>query len=84
MTQLQHFQVCDDDGVRTITIDRPEVKNALTKTMRDGLCDLLAATDADSSIGVVIITAVDPVFSAGVDFKDIAAAGAESSVMNPA
>ena len=72
----EHLRVADDDGVRTITIDRPEVKNALTKAMRDGLCELLAAAEHDDGVRVVVITGVDPVFTAGVDFKEVAQVGA--------
>ena len=28
----EHLRVADDDGIRTITIDRPEVKNALDQS----------------------------------------------------
>jgi enoyl-CoA hydratase len=69
----EHLRVDDDDGTRTVTIDRPEVKNALTRRMRADLCDLLAAADADPAVAVVVLTAVDPVFSGGVDFKEVAA-----------
>lgn len=68
---MPHLLVDDVDGVRTITIDRPEAKNALSTRMRDGLCELLAAADADPDVRVVVLAAVDPVFTAGVDFKDI-------------
>jgi enoyl-CoA hydratase len=66
-----HLVVADEDGVRSITIDRPDAKNALNGAMRRELCDLLAAADRDAAVRVVIVTAVDPVFTAGVDFKDI-------------
>jgi enoyl-CoA hydratase len=75
-----HLTVADDAGARTITIDRPDVKNALTAAMRDGLCALLAEADADPDVRVVVLTAVDPVFSAGVDFKE---AVASTSPVNP-
>ena len=39
--------------------------------MRDDLCALLADADADDAVDVVVLTAVDPVFSAGVDFKEV-------------
>jgi enoyl-CoA hydratase len=70
-----HLRVADDDGVRTITIDRPEVKNALTKAMRDRLCDLLSTAEHDAQVRVIVITAVDPVFTAGVDFKEVSQVG---------
>ena len=68
--------VADDDGVRTITIDRPEVKNALTKAMRDApLRRCSSSAERDAEVRVVVLTAVDPVFTAGVDFKEVAQAG---------
>jgi enoyl-CoA hydratase/carnithine racemase len=67
--------VVDDDGIRTITFNRPEVKNALTAAMRTRLCESIADADADNGIRAVVVTAVDPVFTAGVDFRE-AAAGA--------
>ena len=66
----EHLRVDDRDGVRTITIDRPDAKNAMTVAMRTGLCALLAEAERDRSVRAVILTAVDPVFTAGVDFKE--------------
>ena len=64
--------VDDDEGIRTITINRPAVKNALTAAMRTRLCELLADADGAADVRAVVITAVDPVFSAGVDFREAA------------
>jgi enoyl-CoA hydratase len=74
--------VDDDDGLRTITFNRPEVKNALTAAMRTRLCELVEAADADAATRAVIVTAVDPVFSAGVDFRE-AATGTAAGARNP-
>jgi enoyl-CoA hydratase len=62
--------VDDADGIRVITFNRPEAKNALTVAMRTELCDLLIDSDADPAVRVVILTGTDPVFTAGVDFKE--------------
>ena len=62
--------VADDDGIRVVTIDRPEAKNALDSAMRNALIDLVADADVDPDVHAVVITATDPVFSAGVDFKE--------------
>ncbi len=70
MPTHDHLRVDDRDGIRTITIDRPEAKNAMTAGMRAALCTLLASTERDASVRVVVLTAVDPVFTAGVDFKE--------------
>lgn len=71
------FVLVDDaDGIRTITLNRPASKNALTMAMRMRLCDLLSEAEQNPETRVVVIDAADPVFSAGVDFKEIASAPA--------
>lgn len=60
----------DASGVRTITFDRPAVKNALTLSMRQDFCRAIDAADRDPSVRAIIITGTDPVFTAGVDFKE--------------
>lgn len=70
----------DAEGVRIITFDRPDARNALTAAMRRELCDLVRAADADDDCRAVVITGTDPAFTAGVDFKDAgAAAGTDGS-----
>jgi enoyl-CoA hydratase len=66
-----HLLVDDDNGVRTITLNRPEAKNALSIAMRREFCELLDAADRDATVTAVIVTGTDPVFTAGVDFKDV-------------
>ena len=75
--------VDDDDGLRTITINRPEVKNALTAAMRTRLCELVDEADADTATRAIIVTAVDPVFSSGVELKEVAAGTAVGAAANP-
>jgi enoyl-CoA hydratase len=60
----------DAGGVRTITFNRPSVKNALTLAMRQEFCRVVDAADRDPSVRAVIITGTDPDFTAGVDFKE--------------
>ena len=67
-----HLLVDDSHGIRTITLNRPEAKNALTMVMRMRLCALLSEAEQDPGTRAVVLAAVDPVFSAGVDFKEIA------------
>jgi enoyl-CoA hydratase len=67
---MNELLVEDGDGVRTITFNRPQAKNALTVAMRSEFCELVAGADRDASVRVVIVTGTDPVFTAGVDFKE--------------
>jgi enoyl-CoA hydratase len=65
----EHLRINDSDGIRVLTIDRPGSKNALHGPLRSDLCAAAADADRDDDLRVVVLTAVDPVFSAGVDFK---------------
>ena len=67
----EHLRVDDVDGVRVLTIARPESKNALHAPLRRALRDAFRVADADPSVRAVVLTATDPVFSAGVDFKQL-------------
>jgi enoyl-CoA hydratase len=71
------------DGVLTVTIDRPESKNALSLAMRQRLEALCAEVDGRDDIDVMILTGVDPVFCAGADTKEIARLGASLPPTNP-
>jgi len=64
------LEVVDDDGVRILVLDRPDARNAMTLAMREALIDAVAAADADADVTAIVLTATDPVFTAGVDFKE--------------
>ena len=70
------------DAVMTITLDRPEVRNAINGAMRRGWHDALAAAEADPDVAVVILTGADPAFCAGLDLKALGAG--DRDVANPA
>jgi enoyl-CoA hydratase len=67
----QHLRVATNDGICTITIDRPDARNALSLGMRRGLKELFAQASADDDVAVIVLTGVDPAFSAGVDVKEL-------------
>jgi enoyl-CoA hydratase len=54
-------------GVRRITLNRPEKRNALNHQLRSQLLDALRAGDADRDVRVQIIRGAGPSFSAGYD-----------------
>lgn len=60
------------DGVGTITIDRPEKKNAMTYAMLGDFIDTVARAGADEATRVVVITGVPGAFCAGTDLADLA------------
>jgi enoyl-CoA hydratase len=61
------------DRIRTLTLNRPQVRNALNAELRDNLFDAVAQADADDDVDVLILTGTDPAFCAGVDLKEISA-----------
>ena len=54
-------------GVATITIDRPEVRNAFTVQMFDDLADLLRGVGSDRGVRCIVIQGAGEAFSAGLD-----------------
>ncbi|MBP6574223.1 MAG: enoyl-CoA hydratase/isomerase family protein [Flavobacteriales bacterium] len=69
----QNLLVSDADGIRTITINRPEQLNALNRDTIAELDQALSAADADKSVRVLIITGSGPkAFVAGADIKEFA------------
>jgi len=59
--------VTQSDGVRTLTLNRPESLNALTVEAMGALADRLEEAAADRSAGAVVITGAGSAFSAGGD-----------------
>jgi enoyl-CoA hydratase/carnithine racemase len=58
-----------DDGILTITMNRPEKLNAFTGTMMAEMIDAFDRSDADDSIRAVIVTGAGRAFCAGADLS---------------
>jgi enoyl-CoA hydratase/carnithine racemase len=58
-----------DDGIATITLDRPDQLNAYNARMRLELEALLDETDGDDAVRVVIVTGAGRAFCAGADLS---------------
>jgi enoyl-CoA hydratase len=59
------------DRVATVTLNRPEVRNALNAALRGALPTTMERLDHDDSVDVIILTGADPAFCAGVDLKEL-------------
>jgi enoyl-CoA hydratase len=55
------------EGIRRITLNRPEKRNALSNSLRGQLLNALYEGDADRDVRVMIIRGAGPCFSAGYD-----------------
>jgi 2-(1,2-epoxy-1,2-dihydrophenyl)acetyl-CoA isomerase len=68
---VSDLHIDDDGGVRTLTLDRVEVRNALTVELRRALPEALAVADADPAVRVVVITGAGGHFCAGADIAGL-------------
>jgi enoyl-CoA hydratase/carnithine racemase len=67
----EHILVEREDGVGIVTLNRPEVLNAMNRRLGSELLDGVKALEADDQVGCLVITgAGDKAFSAGGDIKE--------------
>ncbi|MCH9671676.1 MAG: enoyl-CoA hydratase [Gammaproteobacteria bacterium] len=64
-----------DDGILTITLNRPEARNAMSGEMNAALADQLAAAELDTRVKCLVLTGAGKGFCAGGDVKGMAASG---------
>ena len=63
----------DDTGrIRTLTMDRPEARNAFNEAMYDAATEALRDAASDNGIAVVVFTGAGDAFSAGADLHEMA------------
>jgi enoyl-CoA hydratase/carnithine racemase len=74
----EHIRYETAGKVGTITIDRPEKKNAMTYAILADFIAAIATAGADSSTSVVVITGVPGAFCAGTDLADLSSTPNES------
>ncbi len=67
------------DGIMTLTISRPDKKNALSNAMYSALSDGLELAEQDSSVGVVLFQGDGDSFTAGNDLADFSAEANDKS-----
>jgi enoyl-CoA hydratase/carnithine racemase len=73
MTDIPYVLRADHDGVTTLTLNRPQARNALSQGMLEALRAALADIAADASVQVLIIAGSGPAFCAGHDLKELRA-----------
>ncbi|MEM1035035.1 MAG: enoyl-CoA hydratase-related protein [Myxococcota bacterium] len=73
MNQLTDVRYATDGPIATITLDRPEARNAYSEAMVDGLIAAFDAAESDASIRSIVLTGAGKAFSAGGDLKRMAA-----------
>jgi enoyl-CoA hydratase len=75
MPESQTVLVQRDDRVATVTLNRPEARNALDAELRKALWSTMGELDADDGVAAIVLTGADPAFCAGLDLKELASTG---------
>ena len=57
------------EQVATVTLNRPEARNALSGALTSELDDVITDLDGREDVACIILTGADPAFCAGVDLK---------------
>lgn len=69
-----------NEGVLTLTLNRPASMNALSRDLREALLDAFRAAERDDAVRVVILTgAGDRAFCAGLDLKELGGEGVSAA-----
>ena len=74
----------DAHGVVTLTLDRPNAKNALSAALVAKLTETLETLAGDASVRAVLLTGSGGIFCAGADIGEMRAAGAATPEQNEA
>ena len=73
-----------DRGVLTLTLDRPEKRNALNTALIDALHAALDRADLDAEVRVIVLTGAGKDFCAGADLEELLASAGASPEANEA
>ncbi|NND82311.1 MAG: crotonase/enoyl-CoA hydratase family protein [Gammaproteobacteria bacterium] len=69
MTEQQAVLVDVADNIMTITLNRPETKNAANRAMAEGVAAALDELDSNSELRAAVLTGAGGTFCAGMDLK---------------
>ena len=69
-----------DDGVATLTLSRPERRNALSIKLRNEITEQLDGWATDLAVRAVVLTGAGPTFCAGFDLDEFAQADLAPSI----
>jgi enoyl-CoA hydratase len=61
-----------EDRVATVTLNRPEARNAISAELHAQLDEAITGLDAREDVGCIVLTGADPAFCAGMDLKSLA------------
>ncbi len=66
------------DGVATLTLNRPDKRNAMNSALLDGLRQRFDALEDDRDVRVVVVRGAGPAFCSGMDLNELSRRQAEA------
>ncbi len=76
---LVERRVEESGGIVTLTLNRPEKMNALSRELRDALAKAFTDLESDPEVHVVILTGAGRAFCAGLDLKELSSTGTDTT-----
>jgi 2-(1,2-epoxy-1,2-dihydrophenyl)acetyl-CoA isomerase len=71
-TGTDDLQATSEAGVLTLTLNRPQARNAMSAAMNQALAEQLAQAELEPDVRVIVLTGAGPAFCAGGDVKTMA------------
>src|SRR5207245_9573226 len=75
-----HILVTSADGLAPVTLNRPQVLNALSQALMEELASAMEALDRDDAVRCLVVTGHDRAFAAGADVHEFVDAGVADMV----
>ncbi len=72
-----------DDGVATVTLNRPEARNALSREVLRTLPNVVRECDERDDVAAVVVTGADPAFCAGLDLRELGSSERNTDMAAP-
>ena len=63
------------EGVAVISLNRPEVRNALNSQILRAIPEVIASLEGNPEVDVLVLTGTDPAFCAGLDLRELGDTG---------
>jgi enoyl-CoA hydratase/carnithine racemase len=70
VTTYETLLVDVDSGVATVTLNRPDQRNAINLVMQQELHDAIWGLDADESVRAIVVTGAGKAFCSGIDMME--------------
>jgi enoyl-CoA hydratase/carnithine racemase len=67
----EHLIYTKEEGIATITLNRPQKLNAFTSEMYEGLSEMLEDAERDAGVRVLVLTGTGRAFCVGADVKGL-------------